>query len=81
MGVDSSSTMRLGDTMDFESGGDDAAADGTINVLDLLTGGAKVINGDNFVVLQFTPTIPGVAVANVHQYLVTHRVVAARPSG
>ena len=70
MGVDSSGTMSLGDMMEFESGGDDAAAEGAVNVLDLLSGGANVVNGDSFVSYNLTPGVPGIAVANVQQYLV-----------
>jgi uncharacterized membrane protein len=70
MGVDSTSTTQLGETMRFATGGDDAAAEGEVNVLDLLVGAANVINGDNLVSYEFTPTIPGVAVANVSQHLV-----------
>jgi uncharacterized membrane protein len=71
MGVDSTNTMQLGDVMHFSSGGDDAAADGSINVLDLLNGGAQVVNGDNFVSYQFAPNIPGVASATVDQFTVS----------
>lgn len=70
MGVDSNATMRLGNTLKYEQGGDDAAAATRTNVLDLLSGGAEVINGRNFVAYQLSPGIPGVAVANVQQYLV-----------
>ena len=70
MGTDSSGTMQLGDSFRFEQGGDDAAAAGEVNVLDLMTGGANLINGDNLVSYQFAPTIPGVAVANVSQHLI-----------
>lgn len=70
MGVDSNATMRLGNTLQYEQGGDDAAAATRTNVLDLLSGGAEVINGRNFVAYQLSPGIPGVAVANVQQYLV-----------
>ncbi|MFZ6002369.1 MAG: pilus assembly protein TadG-related protein [Actinomycetota bacterium] len=67
MGVDNSATMRLGDTLSYEQGGDDAAATGDINVLDLLSGSADVINGTDFVAYQLTPTVPGIASVNVSQ--------------
>ncbi|MFL6205313.1 MAG: hypothetical protein ACJ739_08165 [Acidimicrobiales bacterium] len=71
MGVDSTNTMQLGDVMKFESGGDDAAAEASMNVLDFLAGGAQVVNGDNFISYQFAPSIPGVASASVDQYTVS----------
>ena len=75
MGVDSSATVRLGDTFGFEQGGDDAAAVGSVNVLDLLSGSADVIDGSNFVSYSLTPTIPGVAVVGVQQFLVNTATV------
>lgn len=70
VGYESSGTIRLGDTIDFSQGGDDAAAAGKINVLDLMSGGADVINGKNFLSYAFNPGIPGVATARVRQFLV-----------
>jgi len=70
MGASGTGTMQLGNVASFAQGGDDAAATGTVNVLDLLSGGANVINGTSFVSYQFAPAIPGVAVANVDQYIV-----------
>jgi uncharacterized membrane protein len=70
MGVDNSSTTRLGDSFAFETGGDEAAAEAAVNVLDLLVGGANVINGENFVSYEFATAIPGVAIADVDQHLV-----------
>jgi uncharacterized membrane protein len=71
MGTSSTGTMQLGNVASFAQGGDDAAAEGTINVLDLLSGAANVINGQNFASFQFNPGIPGVASANVTQYTVS----------
>lgn len=69
-GLDAVSTIRLGDTIEFAQGGDDAAATGSIRVLDLLSAGAEVVDGKNFLSYSFTPGIPGVALAEVRQYLV-----------
>lgn len=76
MGVDSASEMRLGDTFQYEQGGDDNSAGTRTNVLDLVSGGAEVINGRRFVEYQLNTGIPGIAVADVQQYLVrpaTHK--------
>lgn len=70
MGVDNSATMRLGDTLDFEQGGEEAAASGAVNVLDLLSGSADVIDGSNFLAYQLTPTVPGITTINVQQQTV-----------
>jgi uncharacterized membrane protein len=70
MGASSTGTMQLGNVASFAQGGDDAAAQGSVNVLDWLTGGANVINGTNFASYTFTPAIPGVASASVSQYIV-----------
>jgi uncharacterized membrane protein len=59
--------MHLGDTLDFQQGGDDAAASGSVNVLDLVSGGADVINGSSFLAYDLTPTVPGIATVNVTQ--------------
>ena len=71
MGVDNAATMDMGDIFRFESGGDDAAAAGSVNVLDMLSGGADAINGTNFASYSLNPGIAGVAVTNVQQYLVS----------
>lgn len=75
MGVDNSATMRLGDTVEFAQGGDDAAAAGSVNVLDLLSGSADVIDGSNLASYQLAPTIPGVAVVGVQQFVVSTATV------
>jgi tight adherence protein G len=58
MGVDSTGQMDMGDAVHYAQGGDDAAAEGSVNVLDLLRGSANVINGANFVSYSFTTDIP-----------------------
>ncbi|MGH9085473.1 MAG: pilus assembly protein TadG-related protein [Acidimicrobiales bacterium] len=79
MGVDSTSTMQMGDTFEFAQGGDDAAASGSVNVVDLLSGGAHAINGSScspavpagepctFLSYNLTPTIPGISSITVSQ--------------
>ncbi len=67
MGVNSNATMRLGDTITFQQGGDDAAAAGTVNALDLLSGSADVINGSSFLTYQLAPTVPGITSVTVKQ--------------
>lgn len=67
MGIDSTATMRLGDTLSFEQGGDEAAASGAANVLDLLAAGADVVTGSNFLAYQLTPTVPGITSVSVSQ--------------
>jgi len=71
MGVDNTATMDMGDTFQFAQGGDDAAAAGSMNVLDMLSGSAEAINGDHFATYTLSPGIPGVAIVNVEQYLVS----------
>jgi uncharacterized membrane protein len=71
MGADSTGTMQVGNVASFAQGGDDAAADGKINVLDWLSGTAQVINNQNFASFTFNPGIPGVASASVQQYTVS----------
>lgn len=71
MGVNNNATMRLGDTMEYEQGGDDAAAQGSINALDLLGAGAEAINGSNFVAYQLTSTVPGISSVNVKQQTIS----------
>jgi hypothetical protein len=75
MGVDNSARMSLGETLQFEQGGDSAAAVGSLNALDLLSGGAEVIDGTSFLSYRLSPAIPGVAVANVDQYLVRRATI------
>jgi hypothetical protein len=75
MGVDNSARMSLGETLQFEQGGDSAAAVGSVNALDLLSGGAEVIDGTSFLSYRLSPAIPGVAVANVDQYLVRRATI------
>jgi len=58
MGVDSTGQMDMGDAVHYAQGGDDAAAEGSVNVLDLLAGSANVINGANFINYSFTSNIP-----------------------
>jgi hypothetical protein len=70
MGTSSSGTMQLGNVASFTQGGDTAAAEGSVNVLDWLSGGANVINGTNFASFTFAPAIPGVASAAVSQHIV-----------
>jgi uncharacterized membrane protein len=70
MALNNNLVMHLGNTLDFEQGGDDAAANTSMNVLDLMTGGAEVINGVNFVSYQLSPGIPGVATATASHYLI-----------
>jgi hypothetical protein len=70
-GLDSTSTMRLGDSFTFAQGGDEAAATGSVNVVDLLSGGADLIDGKNFLSYSFTPDVAGVARADVRQYVVS----------
>jgi len=77
MGVDSAGQMRLGDTIGFEQGGDDNAANTQVNALDLMTGAAEVINGKRFITYQLSTGIPGLLVADVEQYLV--RPATRRP--
>jgi uncharacterized membrane protein len=67
MSIASNATMRLGNTLDFAQGGDDAAASGKVNVLDLLSGGADVINGSSFLTYQLAPTVPGITTITVKQ--------------
>ena len=73
VGLDSTNTIQLGDFLHFEQGGDDAAATGSINVLDLLSGSADVINGKHFLSYSFDPGIPGVARARTSQQYLCHR--------
>lgn len=70
MGVDSTATMRLGDTIGISQGGDEAAASGSVNVLDLLSGGADVITGSNFLSYQLAPTVPGITSVSVSQRMI-----------
>lgn len=71
MGIDSNATLRLGDTIAFQHGGDDAAASGAVNVLDLLSGAADVISGTNFLAYKLASTVPGITSVNVSQQTIT----------
>ncbi len=67
MGVNNNATLQLGNTVHFTQGGDDAAASGAVNVLELLSGSADVINGAALLAYQLTPTVPGITSVNVAQ--------------
>lgn len=81
MGVNNNASMRLGDTFRFAQGGDDAAARGDVNALDLLSGGAEAINGTNFLAYQLTPTVPGITSVSVSQQTVAKATTAWGPVG
>jgi uncharacterized membrane protein len=59
-------TFRLGDMIDVATGAEDAAAKTQLNVLQMITGGAILINGANFAAgcLNIT-NLPSVTVASV----------------
>jgi uncharacterized membrane protein len=72
---DADNTMRLGDgPLAFEQGtgtvDDPRAAEGRINVMDLLVGSATIANGRNFVNYTLNPAIPNVTAVSVEQYVV-----------
>lgn len=81
VGLESAGTIRMGKTIEFAQGGDDAAAAGSINVVDLLSGGAEVINGKHFLSYSFNPGLPGVARATVQQYVVSPAKTKYGPVG
>jgi hypothetical protein len=65
--------MQLGNTFGFEQScptskpndSTPCAADSSVNMLDLLSGGANAMNGSNFVSFSFATGIPGVTVTNI----------------
>ncbi|MGQ0830517.1 MAG: pilus assembly protein TadG-related protein [Microthrixaceae bacterium] len=70
MGVDNNASMRLGDTIAFQQGGDEAAASGAVSALDLLSAGGEVITGSSFLTYQLVPTVPGITSVTVKQHTI-----------